>query len=110
MNNIELENKIKELCAIENYFDMIEAIVAFEKEYKTSDFYKKTKRSLEQVVKEARIHYALQLKDLEIHIQELINNLSLENINELLDKMGNVFAQENADIRDSLEVFKDLKD
>ena len=109
MNNIELEKKIKEFCAIDNYFDMIEAIAAFEKEYKTSNFYKKTKRSLEQVVKEARIHYALQLKDLGRRIQEILDDLSLENVNDLLDKIGGVFAQENEDIKNSLEVFKDLK-
>ena len=109
MDNIELDKKIKEICAIENYFDMIEAIAAFEKEYKTSSFYKKTKRSLEQVVKEARIHYALQLKDLAKYIQDLFDNLSLENINELLDKIGGVFARENEDIMDGVEVWKDLK-
>ena len=109
MNNIELEKRIQEICAINNYFDMIEAIASFEKEYKTSDFYKKTKRSLEQVVKEARIHYALQLKDLSKYIQEMLDNLSLDNINDLMDKMSNIFAQENEDIRSGLEVFKDLK-
>ena len=110
MNNIELENKIRQISAIDNYFDMIEAIVSFEKEYKTSDFYKKTKRPLEQVIKEARIHYALQLKDLANYIQDMINNLSFENINEILDKISSVFAQENKDIEESLEVFKHLKD
>ena len=30
MNNIELENKIKELLNIENYFDMIVAMKKFE--------------------------------------------------------------------------------
>lgn len=109
MNNVELEKKIRELCGIDNYFDMIEAIAAFEKEYKTSDFYKKTKRSLEQVVKEARIHYALQLKDLGRYVQNLLDNLSLENVNDLLDKMGGVFSKENEDIAESLEVLKDLK-
>jgi len=109
MNNVELEKKIRELCAIENYFDMIEAIAAFEKEYKTSDFYKKTKRSLDVVVKEARIHYALQLKDLTRHLQEVINNLSLEKISELLDNIGDVFAKENEEIKASAEVFSSLK-
>ena len=40
MNNIELENKIKELLSIENYFDMIVAMKKFEPEYKKSDFFK----------------------------------------------------------------------
>lgn len=110
MNNIELEARIKTLCAIENYFDMVIAIKDFEKEYKTTDFYKMTKRPLENVVKEARLHYALQLKDLGRHIQALIDNLSVENLNELLDKIGIVFGEENKEIRESLEVMKDLKD
>lgn len=109
MNNVELEKKIREISAIDNYFDMVEAMIAFEKEYKTSDFYKKTKRPLEVVVKEARIHYALQLKDLGKRIQELLDNLSLDNVNELLDKMGGMFAQENEDIKEAAEVFKNLK-
>lgn len=109
MNNIELEKKIREISAIDNYFNMVEAMIAFEKEYKTSDFYKKTKKPLNVVVKEARIHYALQLKDLGKHIQELLDNLSLDNVNELLDKMGGMFAQENEDIKEAAEVFKNLK-
>ena len=110
MNNIELEARIKTLCAIENYFDMVIAIKDFEKEYKTTDFYKMTKRSLENVVKEARLHYALQLKDLGRQLQTLIDNLSLENVNDLLDKMGLVFGEENKEIKESLEIMKDLKD
>lgn len=108
MNNVELEKKIREISAIDNYFNMVEAMIAFEKEYKTSDFYKQTKRPLDVVIKEARIHYALQLKDLEKKIQSILNNLSLDNINDLLDKLGGVFEQENDDIKESLEVLKDL--
>ena len=43
MNNNELELKIKEILSIENFFDMMEAVFDFEKEYKGSEFYKKTK-------------------------------------------------------------------
>ena len=110
MNNIELEQKIKELCAIENYFDMYEAIAAFEKEYKASDFYKNTKRPLEKVIKEARIHYALQLQDLEKKIQNLIDNLSLEHLTELLDKVSDIFTAENNEILEELNILKGLKD
>ena len=37
MNNQELELKVKEILEIENFFDLIEAVCAFEKEYKQSD-------------------------------------------------------------------------
>ena len=43
MNNQELELKVKEILSIENFFDMMEAVFAFEKEYKATEFYKKTK-------------------------------------------------------------------
>lgn len=109
MSNMELEQKIKEIYSIDNYFDMIIAIKDFEKEYRETEFYKKTKRPLDVVVKEARIHYALQLKDLSKKIQDMLNGLSLENISELLDKVGGVFEQENEDIKESLEVFKNFK-
>lgn len=110
MDNIELENKVKELIKIDNYFDFILAVKDFDKDYKTSDFYKKTKKPLAEVMKESRVYYALQLEDLANRLQDIIDNLSLENINDLLDKIGNIFAQENTEIRESLEVMKDLKD
>lgn len=109
MNNIELEKKIKELLGIENYFDLVLAIKDFEKEYKTTDFFKVTKRPLEAVVKEAKIHYALQLNDLADKLQKVLDNLSLESVNELLDKMSGVFGKENQEITESLEVLKNLK-
>jgi len=109
MNNIELEARIRKICAIDNYFDLIDEMYAFEKEYKNSDFYKKYKKPLSEVVREARIHYMLQLKDLGDKIQLFIDNLSFENLNDILDKISKVFGEENADIKETLEVFKDLK-
>lgn len=55
MNNQELELKVKEILSIENFFDMMEAVFAFEKEYKATEFYKKTKMSLVEVMKESKI-------------------------------------------------------
>lgn len=109
MNNIELENKIKELLSIENYFDMVVAMKKFELEYKKSDFFKETKMPLDIVVKQAKIHYALQLNELGQRIQKLLDNLSLDNINNLLDKIGMTFGQENADIKELIKDFADLK-
>lgn len=109
MNNVELEEKVLEIIKEDNYFEMVTKAIAFEKEYKTSEFYKLTKRPLIDVIKEAKIYYALQLKDLTRHIQNAINGLSLEKINQMLDQMGDMFGQENEEIRRNLEVFKDLK-
>jgi hypothetical protein len=54
MNNQELELRIKEILKNRNFFDMIESAINFEKEYKTSDFFRKTKISLMEVIKEAK--------------------------------------------------------
>ena len=84
MNNQELELKVKEILSIENFFDMMEAVFVFEKEYKTTEFYKKTKMSLVEVMKESKMWYALQFKDIGNKIQSLINNLDLSNLNNVL--------------------------
>lgn len=54
MTNKQLEQKVEKFLEIENYFDFIEAVCGFEKEYKGSDFYKKTKIPLLAIIKEAR--------------------------------------------------------
>ncbi len=109
MNNIELEQKIKEIIAEDNYFEMIIKAKDFEPEYKKSDFYKITKKPLSEVIKESKIYYALQLQDLGRYAQDIINNLSLEKITSILDQAGDLFAKENEDVEESLEVLKNLK-
>lgn len=109
MDNIELEQRILEIIQTENFFDMIIKAKEFEKEYKTSDFYKITKMPLNDVIKSSKIYYAIQLKDLGNAIQKIINNLSFENVSEVLDKLNETFSAENEEIKDSLEVLKVLK-
>lgn len=102
MTNQELELRIKELIKISNYFDMVIAIKNFEKEYKDSEFFKITRQPLMDAVKNARIHYALQLDT----IQEKINSLSLDNLNEIIEKFGEqleVANQENEDFLHDLQ-------
>lgn len=108
MNNIELELKIKEIISERNYFTMVMAAKAFEPEYKRTDFYKETKMPLQEVIKECKIYYFLQLDNLAEKIQLLIDNLSVEKINAVVDQLGEVFAQENTDIKEALETFKDI--
>ena len=109
MNNVELEKKILEIIDMDNFFDMVLAAKEFEKEYKNSDFFKQTKMPLKDVIKESKIFYALQLRDAEKKVQALLDNLSLDNVNQILDKIGATFGAENEEIRESLEAFKDLK-
>ena len=73
MNNQELEIKVKELLEIQNFFDFIEAVKGFEKEYKNTDFYKKTKLPILEMIKNAKGFYFLQLNDLFNKLQEKIN-------------------------------------
>ena len=108
MNNQELELKIKEILSIENFFDMIEAAAFFEKEYKTTEFYKNTKMSLMDVLKSSKIWYAFQLKDFAEKVQLFIDNLDFDNINKLIDKFGNMYGQENSDILNMVNEFKNI--
>ena len=110
MNNVELEKKILEIISEDNYFEMVMKAKEFEVEYKKSDFYKATKKPLVEVIKECKIYYALQLKDLGTRIQQLINGLSLDKFNEALDQISSVFGQENAEIKEGLEIFKHMQD
>ena len=109
MDNIELEQKVLEIIKEDNYFEMITKAMAFEKEYKSSDFFKVTKKPLMEVIRETKIYYALQLKDMGRQLQKVINDLDLSNIDRVLDQMSNIFAKENQEIQTSLEDFKNLK-
>ena len=65
--------------------------------------------SLKDVVGEARMHYALHLEGLGDKIQKLIDSLSIQNINDLLDKIEQTFGTENAEIGEMLNTIKDLR-
>lgn len=108
MNNQELELKVKELLEIENFFDMIIAVKDFDKEYKGSDFFKATKMPLVDVIKNAKMWYLTNMSSIGSKIQGVINNLDFNKVNELLDQFGNVFAKENSETFENLQLFKDL--
>lgn len=106
MNNQELELKVKEILANKNFFDMIEAAIAFEREYKTTDFFKKTKISLIEIIKSAKVWYSLQFNDIGERIQRFINELDFTQINNILDQFSDVFGQEN---EETLQIIKEFK-
>lgn len=108
MNNQELELKIKEILAIENFFDMMESAIAFEKEYKTTEFFKKTKMSLIEVIKGSKAWYALQLKDITTTIQKEINSLDLTKLTNVLNQLGDVYDKENLETLNILKEFKSI--
>ena len=95
MNNQELELKVKEILGNNNFFDMIEATVAFEKEYKGTEFYKKTKMPLMEVIKNAKMWYLSQMENIGDRIQNLISGLDFSNINDILNQLGDVYTKEN---------------
>lgn len=109
MTNIELEQKVKEIIAEENMFDMIEKALSFEKEYKQTNFYKTTKMPIVSVIEKAKMFYfKINFDGLFNQLQEKINSLDLENINGLMDQMANVFANENNEIYNMINEVKDI--
>ena len=64
--------------------------------------------SLIEVMKESKIWYALQLKDIGNKIQSLINNLDLSNLNNVLEQLGNVYGQENEETLNIIKEFKEI--
>ena len=107
MNNQELELKVKEILENKNFFDMVEAAIAFEKEYKGTEFYKKTKMPLMEVVKNAKMWYLSQMENIGDKIQDFISELDLSNINNILNQLGDIYAQEN---KETLDIFKEFKE
>lgn len=114
MTNQELELKVKEILQNKNMFDLIEKAVAFEKEYKQSDFYKNTKLSLMEVIKYGKVFYSVNVKELvsklKDYIQDMINNLDFSKVNNLMDQFGNIFADENNEIKSQIEELAGLKE
>lgn len=109
MTNIELEQKVKEIIAEENMFDMIEKALSFEKEYKQTSFYKTTKMPILSVIEKAKMFYfKINFDGLFDQLQEKINSLDLEHINELMNQMANVFANENNEIYNIINEVKDI--
>jgi len=108
MNNKELETKIKELLAEENFFDLIEKTAEFEKEYKQSDFFKKTKISLFDVIKYSKVFYAFNYTEIFNKIQKGINNLNLDKINEVLEQLGATFETENNEVKENLDKLSNI--
>ena len=110
MDNVELEQKVKEILNITNFFDMLLAAKEFEKDYKTSDFYKITKIPLMEILKEIKSFYTFSIDAVVEKIQTAVNNLDLTKLNNLFDEMGNLFQKENQETADMLNSLKDFKD
>lgn len=108
MNNVELEQKINEIISMPNYFDMIMAAKQFESTYKTTDFYKATRISLDKVLVDYRWNKRISFEYLNNSIQQLLNGLDISHLENLTDKIGEMFTNENATILKELEQVKDI--
>lgn len=108
MDNKQLELEIKEILATTNFFDMIEKALAFEKTYKASNFYKITKISLMEVIKQSKMWYLVNFDELLKTIQEKINQLDLSKFMEVIDQAGDMFASENVEINEAIETLRGI--
>lgn len=108
MNNEQLTLQTKEILSTENFFDMIEKAVEFEKEYKQSSFYKKTKMPLLEVLKYSKIWSLMNLDNIVQLIQSKINELDLSKFTEIIGQAGDMFAIENEEIQNMIKEVKDI--
>ena len=102
------KKEIKEFLKNSNYFDMVVELRKFEPQYKKSIFYKATRKPLKDVIRDAKLFYLTNLDDAKILLQNFINDLNFDNLKDILDQAGNVYAAENKEITDLVKEFKDI--
>lgn len=108
MDNLDLEKKIKSIVSNTNMFDAIIEAKKFEKDYKCSAFYKETKMSLAEVIKNAKLWYSLNLEGLTENVQRLIDSLNVDNLLASIEALGQTFEKENKEIIDTAKTYKDM--
>ena len=109
MTNQEIIEKINTLMSEnENFCDLLLALKDFNKEYKKSDFYKKTRISLNRLVKHYRAYSFTNLDEIFDRVQEKINNLDLSNVQNIVDTLGFNTDREIEDLNSSWNGLKDL--
>lgn len=108
MTNAELEKKLKELSIKDNFLDVVLECRKFEPEYKKTDFYKTTKRSLSDLLKQYKLWSFTNFENLGDRIQELIDSLNFDNVSKILAQFGDTFSTENDEIRAAAETYKKL--
>ena len=109
MTNQEIIEKINTLMSeTENFCDLLLALKNFNKEYKKSDFYKKTRISLNRLVRQYRAYSFTNLDEIFDRVQEKINNLDLSNVQNIVDTLGFNTDREIEDLNSSWNGLKDL--
>ena len=109
MTNQEIIEKINTLMSEnENFCDLLLALKDFNKAYKKSDFYKKTRISLNRLVRQYRAYSFTNLDEIFDRVQEKINNLDLSNVQNIVDTLGFNTDREIEDLNSSWNGLKDL--
>ena len=109
MTNQEIIEKINTLMSEnENFCDLLLALKDFNKEYKKSDFYKKTRISLNRLVRQYRAYSFTNLDEIFDRVQEKINNLDLSNVQNIVDTLGFNTDREIEDLNSSWNGLRDL--
>ena len=107
--NQSLNDKLKSILTDDtNFFDMMENLIAFKKEYESSDFFKKTKMSFEDVVKYAKLYFLINPAILMDKLADLIAGLDVEKLTGILEGTGELLEKNNKDTLVQIKEFKDL--
>lgn len=107
IDNEYLNDRLAEIVNQDNFFDVILQLKEFEKEYKTSDFYKTTKLNLMDLIKDARIFYLTNVKYIVKKINEVFENVNSEKLLEILDETGDILEANNQATLEQIKEFKD---
>ena len=108
IDNEYLNERLAEIVNQDNFFDMVLELKEFEKEYKTSDFYKTTKLNLMDLIRDARMFYLTNTKCIVNKINEVFNNVNSEKLLEILDETGAILEENNQATLQQIQEFKEL--
>lgn len=107
IDNEYLNNRMAEIVSQNNFFDVILQLKEFEKEYKTSDFYKTTKINLMDLIKDARLFYLTNVQYLVQKINEVFENINSEKLLQILDETGDILEANNQATLEQIKEFKE---
>ena len=108
-DNEYLNTKLQEIVTKNtNFFDMMQQLIEFEKDYKNSDFYKRTKLSLNEILQPARMFYFTNTKVWSDKLNVVLNSIDSEQIVALLDKAGDILEENNNATLEQIKEFKEL--
>ena len=105
MKNIEITAKLEEISTIPDFCDMVETLAIFNKDYKKTVFFKKTKMPLTKLFEAYKLNKTLTLKGIFANLQARIKELDLSNITAVFDQIS---EQTQADIASGASALKDI--